>query len=81
MSSSDFAATEEIVKARLRQLDCTPAGNSLTATLYKTKDGVYFYVPKPFIGGFGYSIRQLDYIEQQLAPNGVDLLPLDYNIG
>lgn len=80
MPPSAFAATEEMVKARLRQLNCVHKGLTITAHLYETEGGWVFHVPRPFIAGVGYSVDQLNFIEQQLASVGVDLLPLDYNL-
>ncbi len=75
-----LAATEEVIKARLRQLGCSHEGDTITAHLYKTKSGFYFHVPKPFYGGFGYSSNQVILIAEQLQLAGVDLLPLDYSL-
>ena len=80
MPSDEFAATEELVKARLQQLNCVLKGRTITAHLYETADGKAFHVPLPFIAEVGYSINQLNFIEQQLARIGIDFLPLDYNL-
>lgn len=80
MPSFAFAATEELVKARLQQLNCVHQGLTITAHLYETADGKAFHVPLPFIAGVGYSVDQLLFIEEQLAFVGLDLLPLDFNL-
>ncbi len=75
-----LAATEEVIKSRLRQLECAHAGDTITAHIYKTSAGVHFHVPKPFYGVFGYSSDQVSFIAQQLERVGIELLPLDYNV-
>lgn len=75
-----FAATEVVVRARLRALECAHKGSSLTAHAYATPDGKHhFYVPKATLGGVGYTGAQLAEIEAILQCFGLELLPLDYN--
>lgn len=74
-----FAATEDVVKARLRQLDCRFAGVTITAFLYATQGGQHFHIPKPF-SGVGYTVGQLAKIEAMLVAFGLDLYPLDYGL-
>ncbi|MCH7889082.1 MAG: hypothetical protein IIA00_07370 [Proteobacteria bacterium] len=75
-----LAATEDVIKARLRQLKCVHVGDTITAHIYKTSAEVHFHVPKPLYGVFGYSSDQVSLIADQLERVGIDLLPLDFSL-
>lgn len=79
MADLEFAATEEMILARLDALKCTRAGATLTAYLYKSPSGGHFHVPMPLQGGLGYSSGQIAKIANALEALDLELLPLDIN--
>lgn len=49
------------------------------AHCFEDPNGKPFFITKP-IDGVGYTVRQLEAIEDSLRNRGIDLLPLDPNL-
>lgn len=76
-----IVATEAVVVANIKSKKCSRKADLDTelALCFSAPDGETFFIPKP-IDGIGYTIEHLNAIEDSLALQGFDLLPLDQNL-
>jgi len=50
---NQFAATEDVIKSKLRQIGCHYVGTTITSYTYKAPNGKHFHIPKA-LGGKKY---------------------------